>query len=253
MLVLRLILAVVWATALLGCVSTQTGVSAGVQPAYRGSVFARLLFVPVHVQPNPSKKASVDRAAVASDRVVQTLEKSLVASFRNQPGVNGISPSAITNHLAAVPDILAEPVRILDKSAARLISGSGDTRELLSRECKERNSYLDYFSYCVSPSPVWREALINLSKNSFNADAALFVAITNLEKSTRKGAYSVSIGVAAYLVDLNNGRLIWGREAEETLASDPNQERFPEWQTLFSRMFSDAFWVGFPGRRLSSP
>jgi hypothetical protein len=250
---LRSLLFVFGAALLFSCVSTQSGISSGIQPAYRGSVFARLLFVPVHVQPNPSKKAAVDRAAVASDRVVVTLEKAVTTSFRNQPGVNGISPKALSDHLSAVPDVLTAPINILDKAAERLISGTGDTRELLSRECKERNSYLDYFSSCVAPSQEWRDALVNLSKKSYNADAALFVAITSLEKSRRKGTYSISMGVVAYLVDLNNGRLIWGREAEEILASDPSQERFPEWQTLFARMFSDAFWVGFPGRRLATP
>jgi hypothetical protein len=238
---------------LVGCVSSQKRVAPGIQTVYQGAGFGRVLFLPVVIQPNPSKKAIIDRAAAASDRVFDQLERAVVASFRNQPGVNGITPKALSDLLSANSGVLLGPASVLEEIGSGLAMGTRESRDPLSRECMERDTYLDFVSYCVSSSAKWKAALVELSKNAFNADAALILVITSLEKSKRRGAYSIGAGVAAVLVDLNNGRLVWGREVEDFVVSDLSQQVFPEWQTLFSKEFSEAFWIGFPGRRLVSP
>jgi hypothetical protein len=234
--------------ALLSCVSVSSSVSAGVQPGYAGSSFARFLFLPVFSQPNPSQKTFVDRAAFDGDGVAESFERAVVEAFRGQKSVVGMSPKALRSHFGAMPQLLLEPSRLLLAASENLNRSLRDTRELVSAECGERQTYADFFVHCVSGSAAWRESLVVLSERAFNADAGMFAVVTELGKSANRGVYTISASVAVFLVDLNNGRLVWMREARARLESPSNVQRFPEWTPLFSKIFESGFWVGFPGR-----
>ncbi len=232
------------------CVATGPSVSQGLQPGYSGAQFARFLFPPVLFHVNPSHKAFIDKAAVESDRVAETVEKAVKNAFVGQPAVLGLSPTAMKAHFAKAPLILSKPAAVLLETSERLGKSLGDTRELPSQECSSRKNYVDFFVECVSASGAWRDSLVQLSSQAFNADAALFVVVTDLNKSLRAGVYSISASVAVLLVDLNNGRLVWAHEVSDVLGAPASKTSFPDWSLLFSKMFGEAFWIDFPGRTL---
>ncbi len=230
------------------CVSPRQEIVRGLQPAYSGSQFARHLFLPVVVQVNPSRKAAIDRAAMENDGVVSEIEKQVVAAFRRQSAVVGMSPTALRTHFKAYDKLLLAPQEILVKRGEELRSSSFGAQDLVASECSGRRNYIDFFVHCVSGLAPWREALAQLSEKAFNADAAMIVVLTDLNKSMKDGAYAISASVAVFLVDMNNGRLVWANEATDVSVAGAGAVHFPGWSPLFSRMFGKDFWPGFPGR-----
>jgi hypothetical protein len=229
------------------CVSPHRTVVQGLQPGYAGAQFARYVFLPVVVQVNPSRKAAIDRAAVENDAVVAGIEKRVVAAFRGQSAVVGVSPAALRAHFQAYDRPLRAPQEILLKRGEELRGLFFDARDQVSAECSERQNYIDFFVHCVSGLVSWRESLAQLSEKAFNADAAMIVVLTDLDKSMREGAYAISASASVLLVDMNNGRLVWANEGTRVSVAGSGAVRFPDWDPLFEKLFEKDFWLGFPG------
>lgn len=230
------------------CVSSSVLEPQGLRASYVGNQFARHLFLPAMLQVNPAKKSSVDKTVVENDAVLGALEKRIGDGFKNQSAVVGMSPTALRAYFSAQPDVLNMPGSVLVDVGEKLGKSLASTRELVSSECSNRKSYTDFFVHCVSTGITWRDSLVQLSSKAFNADAALVAVITHVGKGARQRSYAIWADVTVLLVDMNNGQLVWSREASDALLAPPDAVRFPDWDALFSKMFNESFWKDFPGR-----
>lgn len=237
------LLFVVMACLLNACASTPT-VSPGIQSGYAGISLARTLFLPVFVLAAPGTKASVDVSAISVDGVDQIIESTVLSSFRNQKGVKGYHPAGVMKALAGNEQLLQ---KALDYMRDRARKRASEAKEL-SKDCRGSRSFLDFYTFCVSPETDWRDALNALAIRVGHADSALFVIVTDLEKVMKDKRFVIGAEITSLLVDTNNGRLIWGRQASDTLESDQMEAKYPEWSSLFSRILSEPYWNGFPGR-----
>jgi len=230
------------------CTSTPT-LRQGVQPDALALNPARIAAFPTLLIPHPSERTSLDPASLASGEIVSAVESRILAAFKNQPGVNGLSFQTVRTALKANPKIQTE----IDSEIRSLgqLANSGLAREtlLLSAECRARRHFLDFYKNCLLRSPRWIQLLNQLSMTAQNADSALFPIVTTLEKLTDRNTYSIRFGLALILVDTNSGRLLWGRDTIIKIDSPEGLKQFPDLKTAYDKVFSESFWAEFPGRR----
>ncbi|MEN9528585.1 MAG: hypothetical protein RI932_458 [Pseudomonadota bacterium] len=205
-------------------------------------------FSPV-LMPHPVQKTSIDPATVITAQVQSSIETRILAAFKNQPNVNGVSFQTVRNLLKANPRLAAEIDTELKNMGQLVHSGSAKETLLLSKECRERKNFLDFYKFCMLSSGKWTPLLNQFSLAVLNADSILIPVLTSLEKSSANNIYIVKVGVTLLLVDTNTGKLIWGRDTQIQADAAAGAKQFPDLNPLLDKLFSEPLWAEFPGRR----
>lgn len=221
----------------------------GLQSEFLALNPARIAAFPPVLMPHPAEKTSIDPAAVVTSKVQSLIESEVLAAFKNQPNVNGVSFQTVRNFLKTSPRLAGEIDSEL-KSMGQL-TNSGRAREtlLLTKECRAQKSFLDFYKHCLIQSNKWLPLLNQFSAAVQNSDSVLLPILTSLEKTTEKNAYVVKVGVTLLLIDTNSGKLIWGRDSLMRGESPPGVRQFSEVSVLLNKIFVESFWSEFPGRR----
>lgn len=231
-----------------GCASLPAS-REGIQSESKALNPARIAaFTPI-LMPHPVQPASIDPTTAGSTKIQSFVESRILASFKNQPNVNGISFQSVRTALTSFPRLAAE-IDSEMKSIGQL-TNSGVAREtlLLSSECRARKNFLDFYKYCLLGSQRWISQLNQFSLAVQNTDSILIPVITALEKMTVNDIYTVRFGIALLLLDTNSGKLIWGRDSLVRIESPMGAKQFADIPKSFETVFSEAFWAEFPGRR----
>jgi hypothetical protein len=205
-------------------------------------------FSPV-LMPHPVWQTSIDPATVITAQVQNAIEVRILTAFKNQPNVNGVSFQTVRNLLKQNPRVAADIDTELKNMGQLVHSGSAKETLLLSRECRERKNFLDFYKHCMLSSRKWTPLLNQFSLAVLNSDSVLIPILSSLEKSTANNTYVVKLGVSLLLVDTNTGKLIWGRDTQVQSESAPGVKQFPDLNTLLDKLFSEQLWAEFPGRR----
>lgn len=236
----------------LGCISactTVTPVRQGIQPDAVALNPARIAAFPTLTIPHPSEQSSLDPASLMSGDVVRAVESRILSAFKNQPGVNGIAFQSVRFSLKSNPKLPTE----IDSEIRSMgqLTNSGAAREtlLLSAECRSRRNFLDFYKHCLMKSQRWVPLLNQFSMAVQNSDSVLIPVVTSLEKSTTRGIYSLKFGITLLLIDTNSGRLLWGRDTTVQIDSAQGVKQFPDIKLAYDKIFNEAFWAEFPGRR----
>jgi hypothetical protein len=204
--------------------------------------------MPAFVVSDPARVASVDNAALLGDRVLESIEKAIVAAFRGQPGVPGFSPTAVRSMFSKDPEALTSVSATFLTVQQKVLGNANEGKGGFSRECLRSVEVPSFFVRCLQKREDWREATARFSSVGLNADATLMATVSSLEKSKNDNKYALSATVTVLLVDNATGKLVWGRQVSDRVESDLIKEGFPEWSVLFARVFSEPFWMEFPGR-----
>lgn len=240
------------ASILMGCLSacaTFAPLRQGVQSDALALNPARIAGYPTLLFPHPSLETSLDPATLMSGEVVASVETRILAAFKNQPGVNGISFQTVRTVLKSNPKIQTDVDSEIRAMGQLVNSGSARENLLLTAECRARHSFLDFYKFCLLKSQRWVPLLNQVSIAVQNSDSLLIPVVTSLEKTTERNSYVLKFGLSLLLVDTNNGRLIWGRDVIATLNSVPGVKQFPDLKTAYDKIFTENFWAEFPGRR----
>lgn len=252
----RLLPCAVGGVGLLVACQTTKPVPMGIQPEFAAVNPSRILAVPVFTLPNPGRPSQVDLTRFEGDGANKAIEAAVLGAFKNQPNVNGVSFQAVGRALGAPPNAWSRMADILKTTSAKLTSTVAGERATLGKDCLSRRNFLDFYVYCLMPQKAWVDELNALSTLILNADTALLTVVTDLGTGTSSAppgadaAPTLEAEAAVLIVDTNTGKLIWGREARTGVqGSGPDARTPPEASALFSKLFSDAFWQDFPGRR----
>jgi hypothetical protein len=258
---------------LTGC-QTQPKISTGIQAGFEGLNPAAVVAVPVFVMPDASSEsASVDYSLLSTEKLIPLFEDKIIQSFDHQPNINGypfavvkkaigyqgnIFVSTATGASATQKDLWANMNSEMRKVAARFASRSPKTRLLITPDCLGRKNFVQFYSSCLASEKDWLGSLNQLSDAVLNSDTALIAVVTNLQNRFVNDTYQIEGGIAVLLVDTNNGSLIWGNYADQTLINPKEKQFFPSWSELVNHLLGSQFWSGFPGRieptvLLSSP
>jgi len=236
-------------TTILGSCTTTPTTREGLQSEFLALNPARIAaFAPV-LMPHPVNKTSIDPATVITAQVQASIETRILAAFKNQPNVNGVSFQTVRSLLKNSPRVAADIDTELKNMGQLVHSGSAKETLLLSKECRERKNFLDFYKHCMLSSGRWTQLLNQFSLAVLNSDSMLIPVLTSLEKSTDNNTYVVKVGISLLLIDTNTGRLIWGRDTQIQAGSAQGLKQFPELNPLLDKLFSEPLWAEFPGRR----
>lgn len=232
----------------ISCQSAKT-LPSGIQEDYKAVNPASIIAVPAFILPDPSTLSSIDPALLNAQLIVQKIQDKIIQSFNGQPYINGHSfnavSSAIGNNKPTVWNKLDETLRNV---ANRFNSSETSIRTLITSSCLSRKNFVEFYTYCLAPDSNWINNLNLLSARVLNADTALIVVITNLESRVVNDIYSISGGFSVLLIDTNNGKLIWGKDAASSLVNTKEKKYYPNWDELINKIFTEDFWDQFPGR-----
>lgn len=234
---------------LAACVSRAPTIQMGLQPKYEAVNPSRILAVPPFIVPDPTRQVSVDVSAVESGNMTAHIEEAVLKAFTDQPAINGVSFFRVRKEIGK-SNLITNLDREMSQIAKRLVSREAQDQTSFSKDCIQRRNFVEFYVYCVSPSKSWKDFLNALSAKIYNADSALIVVVTEAEKKEVDGQYESRAGVAALLVDTNNGNLIWGRVVNDFARSTQGNKVFPEWSAMIPSMLGEGFWAHFPGRKL---
>ena len=224
----------------------------GIQDGYEAVNPASIIAIPVFMIPDPSKSSSIDPAIVNAQQIIPKIQNKVIQSFNGQPNINGHSFSAVSiaigNVKPTVWDKLNDSMKLI---ANRFNSNETSVRTLITSSCLARRNFMEFYSYCLAPDPIWIDNLNSLAARVLNADTALLVVITDIESAVIDDVYGISGSFSILLVDTNNGKLIWGKDGSSSLLNPKDKKYYPSWDELTNKIFNDDFWDKFPGRILT--
>ncbi|KAB8031065.1 hypothetical protein [Fluviispira multicolorata] len=237
------------ATALITSCQSLKPLPAGIQFGYEAVNPASIIAIPTFVLPDPSKTSSIDPSIIASENIINLLQKKVIDSFDGQPNINGYPFDVVNKALEKGKSNILENLKgTMNNVAKRFSSRDSTVRSLITSSCLSRKNFVEFYSYCLAGEPKWIENLNSLTARVMNADTALIVVITQIESNFDDNIYSITGGFSILLVDTNNGKLIWGKDGSATLINPVEKKYFPNWTELINTVFSNNFWEDFPGR-----
>jgi hypothetical protein len=193
----------------------------GLSPDFYGVVPGKILVM--ETQPKADAKSPL-------------LDAYILKSFKNQPYMNGYSPSMINQILAD-----RGKIHLLDELD---VFWQGPKEDLLSfyrSSLMKKNDWL-----------LWLQAL---GKETQFADSLLlpFLEMTPIDQKTLGGLWERGYWarVSLLLIDTNSSLPIWVGLQETTLTQKgEGQENtsWPPWKEIENRLFTESLWRDFPGR-----
>jgi hypothetical protein len=232
----------------------------GIQPKYAAINPSRILAVtPVVVSVPGIVSSIIDPALLHTLPMTDWVEAEVLKAFRDQPAVNGVSFQAVRRGLEQSQSPALTQLRgALESTIGALQRPSPANQSLVQPECFSRRDFVGFYSLCLRSNFGWKKGLNELSAAVLNADAALFVFVTELRVQQVGGQDFARMGVEALLVDTNNADLIWSgsRLVDHSAAVaklDPGAKSQAQWKSVNEALFDGGLWDGFPGRKPLEP
>lgn len=232
---------------LFGCITPQS-VEWGIQPEYQALNPSRILAItPIVLALPADPDSNIDPTVLQTVPVIASLEGQVLTAFTRQPGVNGMSFSAVRSQLEKEKSTAFDQlVKALNDTVSLLRNPPKEQRGRLATSCIKRRNFLEFYQFCLSDQMSWRNNLNQLAQDVLNADAALFLFITQLEKKSRERVATTT--VHALLVDTNNAGLIWAGSQKTAVKDDATEKPAALWDAVLSQAAAEELWQGFPGR-----
>ncbi len=236
----------------LACITDQP-LRQGTQPEYQSFIPARIAVLECHnlkLIEDPTAKTlnlAIDTVKPLGE-LCENFDAFVIKGFSDQPFMNGYEPSLVKELLAK-------------KNQSSLFNLFDSFWKVEVSTKKIENLGLLYHQKISSSIP-WRQWLNQFSQNTQFSDGLLipFVLSSGEEKLNDRGLLASKrfAHLALLLIDANTGHLIWFSEhmnftqnqatVQET--SKGVYPEFPAWSLLFERLFIEAFWDDFPGRKV---
>ena len=225
----------------------------GITPGRAGYVPARMALANCILWPDRAAKLKdmpLSNAPMAEMSELCTAFDTFVAQgFENQPFMKGLSPKFVEKMYAA------------SGATAKFSDVIALQWQFRSTDCAICRSVQTFYNASIAPRKEWAVWLSEFAKATKGADALLLpmVVYSATSKGDDRGVINArrAASIALLLVDTNTGELIWsgGREAEisnKVFADDPRVKTMlpPPQEDLKKHLFTDAVWLGFPGRQI---
>lgn len=213
----------------------------GIQDTYKSYIPARTAVLSCQLW--PSKKEA--RKHVKNDLVKETcdtFDKHILESFTDQNFMRGLSPKAVISSLEK-------------HKALYLLEKFQDLWNYEEESFEEK----EYYQKSLSGQEEWKQWLLSFSSFTQHSDAILIPFIKSIqEKKEDQRGLPVSkreLEIVLFLIDLKNAELIWiSRQKQHVMnQADLSKKKieypvFPEWATLYRKIFQDILWKEYPGK-----
>ena len=233
----------------LGCTHMETS-PYGIQKEHIAFVPARIAVLPCQEWPYGARyyrQIITNFAPGEIKEICDSVDKFVLKGFEGQPYMRGLSPKLVQKLLKR-------------NKRSTMLSDINKLWHQMEDDCKICGNSVSYYKKSIAPRESWQEWLGNLSRNVYNTDAILLPLVLYAQKGRADDrglaiAYK-RVGVSLFLIDTNNGRLIWagGRDVQTNnrkLESDVYLEtlELPSWKHVSSRLLVKDVWSDFPGRQ----
>jgi hypothetical protein len=231
------------------CINPPFGISA----KKAGYIPARMALVNCMIWPERSSRMRAQALSTAgreeSIKLCNDLDQFIAAGFDNQPFMKGLSPKLVEKlygQSGLSPQI---NIAIAQQWSAK------------PNDCARCSTPTSFYTSSIASRKEWNVWLADLAKATKSSDAILVPLLIHYAVAPRNErgliVMSRSAYVAMLLIDTTTGELIWtgGRESEvvsKAFAEDPRAKTLqpPDVEELKRRLFTDALWLGFPGRQV---
>ena len=236
------------------CVSSfQEDTPFGITPTKAGYIPARMALVPCMTWPERSSRIKGQRLGVAgpeeTKKLCAELDLYIASGFENQPFMKGLSAKFVEKLYTQAGM----------SPAVNLAIAQNWQRN--PQDCAECTTLAAFYIASIAPRKEWSVWLSEFSRATKGTDAILIPLILHhaIAQENERGLTIArrSAFVAMLLVDTTNGDLIWsgGRESDvvtKAYDEDPEAKKLqpPSQEELNRRLFTDALWLGFPGRQV---
>lgn len=230
----------------------------GVSPTKAGYIPARIALVSCMSWPERSSRMKSQAFTTANvedtGKLCAEFDQFVAAGFDNQPFMKGYSPKFVERLYGAAGMTPQLNLAIAQQWQAKI----GD--------CATCATPAAFYNASIAPRKQWTVWLSEFSKSTATkettgADALLLPIIVHYSVANENDRGLVvarrSAFVSMLLIDISSGELIWsgGREADvvsKAYAEDPRAKTLqpPDQEELKRRLFTDALWLGFPGRQV---
>ena len=225
----------------------------GISPTRAGYVPARMAIINCIFWPDRAAKLKgMPLSNVPSTEMTDlctSFDQFVTQGFENQPFMKGLSAKFVEKMYAS------------SNPTTKLAEGIAMQWQFRSGDCATCAGVPSFYNSSIAPRKEWAVWLSEFSKATKSTDA-LLVPIVIYNMTTRDDNRGIvnarrSASIALLLIDPNTGDLIWsgGRESEVTskiFADDPRSKTNypPPQDELKKHLFTDAVWLGFPGRQI---
>ena len=230
----------------LGCATTDAPSIAnfGIQPGVESYVPARIAVAPC--QPWPSLADYKERGSVALkadelQELCHSFDEYVLKGFANQPYLHGYTPKVIAE--------------MLKKSDHPDLMSQWDEHWQPQQKCEACSNSVAFYHTEMAVKISWQQWLNDLSKFTRHCDALLLPLIltATAEQQNDRGLRKSEkeLALALFLIDTNNGKLIWAQSRNSGIHNESLQgdfPPFPPWSSLSERLLTEALWKEFPGR-----
>ena len=278
----------------LSCVHNFDTVGYGLSHDSQSYIPARIAVLGCRPWPNGArvKKQPITNTEEGDLKVLcEAYDKYVLQGFAGQPYMRGISPAVVDKLVDRLTGRSPKPGKEAPESPEKPATDSEDPtkksglvtdsaklpdekppaprlteaiEELwahVPEDCSECSLAPSFYVTSIMNRPEWHQWLSTFSKATQNSDAVLvpFVTYVTATRLNDRGVLLArkQAGVALFLIDTNNGALLWsgGREVEAINRSmeqaGVTQERpFPKIDELTQRLFVEDLWQDFPGRQV---
>lgn len=235
----------------ISCTHTPKLVPYGTPEQHSGYVPARIAVLPCRTWPNSASFVTRPLTNVTSedlDTLCKDFSQFVIEGFKDQPYMRGFSPKSTLSLLDAADQ-------------GNLLNEFDSHWQHTDKDCQKCTNTSSFYVHSIQNRETWRLWLSSLSKAVRNADAILVPFVYYMyEKNYIDRGLLISkraAGVSLFLIDTNNGYLLWsgGREAfaNNQLLVGSNVEQkgsWPDWKQVEERLFIEEVWRDFPGRQV---
>lgn len=225
----------------------------GVSPNKAGYIPARMALTSCMTWPERSSRMKNQPLSTATPAEMQKLcsdfDQFVAAGFENQPFMKGLSPKLVDKLYSSAG---------LTPSVSVAIAQQWQTK---SEDCVTCITPPSFYTVSIAPRKQWNVWLAEFARATKGSDAILIPILVQYGVTHENDRGLVvakrSAIITLLLVDTTNGDLIWsgGREAEavsKAFKEDPRSKNLlpPDPEEMKRRLFTDAVWLGFPGRQV---
>lgn len=219
------------------------------QSQHRGFVPARIAVLNCRVWPQAAAYQSMvltKSKDLTDSGVCERLDKFVIEGFADQPYMNGYAPKAVAQLLE-------------NSEKTKMFMEPFESWVHMDTDCNDCPDGPTFYLKSIASRPAWRTWLQTFSGAVRNVDAILLPIVDYAyeQQFDDRGlsSWKSAISVSLYLIDTNNGNLIWVRSRDASAVNIEDKAKpqvglaQPTWEAVLSRLFVEDLWREFPGRR----
>jgi hypothetical protein len=220
----------------------------GLQPLYQGFIPGQIAVLSCQIWPQQATyqfQPIGNATPPDQERLCKRIDQMVLDGFLQQPYMSGFTSKSVAKQMeTSFPDYV-------------------DKMQVMWRgpPCPSCETPLAFYKKVSLLEPNWLIWLQTVSQHTRYSDAVLlpFLLFAQEQQFQDRGVGTSrrAVGILLMLVNTHDGSLIWGGKQTAMMEARSSSQQpspstpylpYPDWEKLYSSLFTEALWKGFPGR-----